>query len=338
MTIYSYSFNKEDPIKQGDIFIKIPYLSLSYLFRFNTNGEHSVENEAKKLIYEVIERDRDIVVETILSSTVCILMSQDCDIENEEDLIFLPLVINKHQNNYKVIKKSLSNESREVYLPKLKSPNLQPVGPFKIKFSEPFKIKKDFIWEKLRDLRIAQLQEYAKLILIRKYTNFYHRIAIDEIIFLENKQIQNYIIDQWNDDDNDEIKMNEIEYKVRYALRKNNRQIDIPKIDFREPIDKQEIITIKSKLNDINSEELVQPLINLCDEILECDNPFEKRSNKETLDNLLYFNSNCFADSYDSIKIKDDESIVELKRRKAIDYFKNQKQHKKISENNHETS
>lgn len=331
-----YNYNKNGPIRQGDLFYHIPYLSFDLLVR-STENNKSIYDQSDEIINEIIETGNDILIETILASTVCILASQDCDIKHSKDLIFFQLSeYNVSEKKIKAfIKADISGSTQFCYFPKLKLPNSKIIGPFRINFTDPIKIPSKLIKNKLRDLRIARIIDSARKFFIGKLTNFFSRMPIDEILFLENKEIQNLITEEWKECEFDKNKMQQRIKEIKYTLTKANRSDDIQKIYFDNPINTEKIERIKQKLLELDLENETEPIIKICDEILNSESELEMSKKNKQLINKLYVEDNCLIIRLNSTEIKkeldekmtqfagDKIKIIQIK--KAIEYFEKDK-------------
>lgn len=264
MVVYDY-VTEDAPIRQGDIFEKIPFLSFNLIVRRN-----NIIDNTEKILDEIIETGQPTLIETYIDSTVCILASQDCDIENNFDLIFLSLEeYEKHEvENYKQVDEIITQTTREFYLPPIKLEDDKFLGPVKINFFEPIKLPSKLIKNRLKDLRIASLKKPILDIFIDKLKFFFSRIAMDSIMFYDNSQLQQKILADWkNSEIPPEIKLEKMK-EIAYTLKKISRENDCSEIYFEEPVDTQKVERIKVKILDLNLGDKVKNLIQLCDKIL----------------------------------------------------------------------
>lgn len=267
MVVYDY-VTEDAPIRQGDIFKNIPFLSFNLIVRRN-----NIIDNTEKIIDEIIESGQPTLIETYIDSTVCILASQDCDIENDFDLIFLSLEEYEKRNveNYKQIDDIITQTTREFYLPPIKLDNDKFIGPVKINFFEPIKLPSKLIKNRLKDLRIASLKKPIRDIFIDKLKFFFSRIAMDSIMFYDNSQLQQKILEDWkNLEIPPEIKLEKMK-EIAYTLKKISRENDCSEIFFEEPVDTQKVERIKVKILDLNLGEKEKNFIQLCDNILSLD-------------------------------------------------------------------
>jgi len=336
MAIYR-QFEKRYPVQQCDIFRNIPYLSFDLLVRVGKKGENAITDNTEDIINEVINTGNTILVETFIGSTFCILASQDCDIENDEDLIFLLLEELKENEikNYKDIDKALIKPTRSLYLPKIKVDE-KSFGPFKVDFSEPIKIPTKLIKNKLKELRIAKISDSAKKVFISKLNNFYARFPVNQIIFYENEHIQNYLIGIWNKAElSEENKLEKIE-EIKLILASNERSTDIKNIYFEKPVDSHYVKEIRKKLIELNFGESDSELVNICDNILKIsetnfDNLKEQQHIFELLKKKLYVEDGSLINKISSEdwlinftkRLSDfrDDEIIKIKAEKAKEYF-----------------
>ena len=79
-----YLFDFDENLYQGDIFKNIPYLSFDILISSDYKTSRLLDDERVQLIDEITETGEELIVKTILSTTLCILASQDCDIEQTD--------------------------------------------------------------------------------------------------------------------------------------------------------------------------------------------------------------------------------------------------------------
>ena len=305
MVIYK-QFKKRYPVQQGDIFRNIPYLSFDLLVRIGKKGEKAITDDTEDIINEVINTGNTILVETFIGSTLCILASQDCDRENDEDLIFLLLEELKENEikNYKDIDRALIKPTRSLYLPKIKVDE-KSFGPFKANFTEPIKIPTKLIKNKLKELRIAKISDSPKKVFINKLKNFYARFQINQIIFYENEDIQDYVIIIWNKAElSEENKLEKIE-EIKLILESNERSSDIKKIYFEKPVDIHYVKEIRKKLIELNFGESDSELVNICNNILKIneinlDNLKEQQHIFESLKKKLFVDDDCLVNKINS--------------------------------------
>ena len=297
MVVYRY-FDEDHPIRQGDIFKNIPYLSFDLLVKASHKKKEMLDDETENLFEEVIENGKNILVETYLQSTLSILASQDCDIENDEDLIFF--ILEEYENadftNYKNVKQELTTSTRSFYLPFLII-NGKKIGPLKVNFSEPIKIPNKLIKHKLKSLRVAKLIDSVKKTFTAKLSNFFNRIAVTELIFYENELIQEYIYEIWmNPEITDEEKQEKIG-EITVILKENEREADLSFLYLERPVDTNFVNNIKKKYIELHFGQEDQDINDLCDSIINIENVkydtlVNQQSEFNELINLLFLNEN----------------------------------------------
>lgn len=297
MVVYRY-FDEDYRIQQGDIFRNIPYLSFDLLVKASHKKKEWLDDETENIFEEVMENGKNILVETYLQSTFSILASQDCDIENNEDLIFL--ILEEYENvdftNYKNVKQELTTPTRSFYLPFLIFAG-KKIGPLKVNFTEPIKIPNKLIKHKLKSLRVAKLIDSVKKTFAVKLSNFFNRVAVTELIFYENELIQEYIYEIWM---NLEITDKEKQEKIReitVILKENEREPDLSFIYLEKPVDINYVINIKKRYKELHFGQEDQEINELCDSIINIDNikhdilVNQQREFNELI-NLLFLNDN----------------------------------------------
>lgn len=345
MTIYDLDYDKNFPIQQGDIFKNIPYLSFDLLVRSSYSKKDPIVDNTKDILNEIFDKGNSVLVETFVSSTLCILASQDCDIEANEDLIFL--ILEKFRpgsiSNYKEVDRNLLKPTRYLYLPELQI-NGTNLGPFKVIFSELIKIPSRLIKDKLKGLRVAKIVDPAKKIFANKLKFFFGRLPIYQIIFYDIGQIQNYIYDLWrNSKLNERIIKEKIE-EAKLILSKNGRTDVISEIYHDKPVDVEFIEIIKKNLDIIGAE---AELLALCDGCMKFSITIpstlrDQLENYKLLIEKIYFSEDNLINKLESevwldnlyMKIKeeatDDYAINKVKS--AVDFFLKKK---KKFENKH---
>ncbi|MFX1295485.1 MAG: hypothetical protein ACFFD2_11635 [Promethearchaeota archaeon] len=241
MTIYIYEFDENEPIRQGDIFTNIPYLSYDLIVKSTYEDDKPLYNQNIEILSEVLKKGVLTQVETFISSTTAILASQDCDIRKDLDLIFFPLEkIKSFQAN--TIISDFNSKVRDTvvkfYLPKLNHPKLKTLGAFFAKFRIPLVIPYNLIIENIKHCWVARIKEPPRRFYIGKLTHFFSRPPIDEIIFGEIDEIIEYI-ERYKTKATNEIKRREFIKKVKEikrALKSANRSEDLSKIPFDDLI------------------------------------------------------------------------------------------------------
>jgi len=337
MVIYIYDIG-DAPIKQGDIFKNIPYLSFDVLVRSSPIFKDSLENEAFNIIEEIIHEGGEILVETIISTTLCILASQDCDITHENFLIFYPLEIYQKPKDFKSLINEIRDSTQSVYLPSIDLPNSSKIGPFRVKFREPIKLPKNLITKHFKELRIARIRETGRKVFIGKLTNFYSRLPIDDVIFLENNEIEQFLVEEWKKTKKDNVKMSDLKKNIKWSLTENNRGNDIDEIYFDEPIDFKIIEDIRINLNRIQFMKDTKTFLELCEEFKGIESLREQKQKYDQLKNRLYedddnlvslINSEIFQETFlekiEKFRSKDIKTADNAE--KAIKFLKNIKKY-----------
>lgn len=222
-------------MKQGDIFCNLPFLSFDLLVKSTYKDDKPIVDQSKEIIEEILRKGETIQVEAFVASTWGILANQDCDIREPYDLIFLPL----KEISPSVANKTLSffnnkvrNTTRFFYLPVIKTPSSRNVGPFHVQFNMPFIIPYREIKDNLADCWVARITEPSRRMLVGKLTHFFSRPPIDEIIFAENYEIENYIKNFYKNNKANEIKVLEKIEEIKNVLRICGRKEDADSIDF----------------------------------------------------------------------------------------------------------
>ncbi len=297
MVVYRY-FDEDHRIRQGDIFKNIPYLSFDLLVKASHKKKEWLNDETENLFEEVMENGKNILVETYLQSTLSILASQDCDIENDEDLIFF--ILEEYENadftNYKNVKQELTTPTRSFYLPFLIIDG-KKIGPLKVNFTEPIKIPNKLIRHKLKSLRVVKLIDSVKKTFTAKLSNFFNRIAVTELIFYENELIQEYIYEIWmNPEITDEEKLEKVR-EITVILKENEREPDLSFIYLERPVDTNFVNNIKKKYIELHFGQEDQDINDLCDSIINIENVkydtlVNQQSEFNELIDLLFLNEN----------------------------------------------
>ena len=243
-TIYKYQDMIENDllISQGDIFCNLPYLSYDQLIRSGPDILDKFQNEKDEILTILLKNGGQLQVEGFIDAHWGILASQDCDILPNKDLIFFPLeptkILLPSQNIIKDIDAKIKDTTRRLYIPKISPPDdSRSYGPFEIIFHNPFNVPHNLIIENLKHCWKARIIEQARKIFIGKLYHFYSRIPIEEIIFLENKEITEYFNKGWKNfwktkkdlDEKFQEKITRIK-QVRDVLRLVKREQDLQNI------------------------------------------------------------------------------------------------------------
>lgn len=279
--IYKYKLNPEEPkIMQGDIFKNLPIISNDLLVRVKPQEKRRVKDDKKEIMNEVINSEEFIIAESIIYPSWGILASQDCDIKEDYDLIFYPLIKATSPEYWNYIEeflvKGVRNTTRRYYLPEMRTTDNSIIGPFYAIFQNPFIIPYNIINEpeRYRKMWYARIMEPARKILVGKITNFYSRTPMDEYIFLSNSQIELFLDQNWKNlwSCNLEPKiLDGIISKItaiKDALLYNQRQKDISRIFF---LDTRLIQEIKKHLLNLFYDNCAHKLIKCCENILNGD-------------------------------------------------------------------
>jgi len=336
MVVYRY-FDEDHRIRQGDIFKNIPYLSFDLLVKSSHKKKEWLDDETENLLEEIMENGKNVLVETYLQSTLSILASQDCDIENDEELIFF--ILEEYENidftNYKNVKEELTSPTRSFYLPFLNIEG-KKIGPLKVNFTEPIKIPNKLIKHKLKSLRVAKLVDSVKKTFAAKVSNFFNRIAVTELIFYENELIQEYIYEIWmNPEITDQEKLEKFR-EITVILKENERESDLSFIYLEKPVDPNFVKNIKKKYKDLHFGQEDQEISNLCDSIINIENfKYDTLVNQQSkfniLINLLFLDENSLLKKINTSKWKENfevnlrkEDLEDYKRvaaEKALSFF-----------------
>lgn len=239
MTIYDYNFDENMPMKQGDIFSNLPYLSYDLLLKSTYEDDKPTIDQSDELISEILKTGDIIQVETFLASTWGILANQDCDIRDPYDLIFLPLKeispsVAVSTLNY--FNKRVRDTTRFFYLPAIKKPSIGNLGPFHAQFNMPFTLPFNQIEKNIKSCWVARIKEPSRRMLVAKLTHFFSRPPIDELIFAENQEIENYIKNFIKKNKQDKEKIIEKLEEIKRTLHACGREKDIAKISFEKLI------------------------------------------------------------------------------------------------------
>lgn len=308
-TIYKYRemIENELLISQGDIFCNLPYLTYDYLIQSSPNLIAKFQNERDIILSTILRKGGKIQVEGFIDSHWGILASQDCDILPNKDLIFFPLEETKSLlNSQKItenIDNNIKNTTRRLYLPIISPPNTKKkYGPFDIIFHNPFNVPYNLIKDNLKHCWRARIIEPARKIFIGKLSHFYSRTPIEEIIFLENREITRYFSDNWKEfwketEEEFQKKANRIK-EARKVLKFVKREQDLNKIFY---FDRELISNIKDFLTNIYWYKNAKDLIEKCNDLTL------KIENEPNVANSM------FKDLINEFIIKEDSLLVEWK-------------------------
>ena len=202
ITIYEKSDSIDiNEVKQGDIFKNIPYYCPDFLKRSQFNQDlGKLKDESIDIFSNVMKTGGVELVESIIFPTWAILASQDCDIREGYDLIFYPIVKYKepleHDDFKKFVEKDIRDWNRYMFLPKnyIEKPE---IGPFRILFQSPFYISYEIIEKNLRYSWVSHINKSAIKVFQGKITHFFTRTPIDELIFLDRNEIEEYFKQKW---------------------------------------------------------------------------------------------------------------------------------------------
>lgn len=202
--ILAYNCQKEINIKeiqQGDIFRNIPYYSPDFLLKSSLNKTNiEITNEVEDIFKDIIKKGSVINAKSIIFPTWAILGSQECDIRGGYDLIFFPLVkyteLEKQDEFVKFIEKDIQEWTRYMYVPKSDLADNR-FGPFRVLLQNPFYISYEIIEKNLKHCWATHIVEKAKRVFVGKITNLFTRTPVDELVFIEFNQIENYFQEKW---------------------------------------------------------------------------------------------------------------------------------------------
>lgn len=201
-----YIEEKPKIFAQGDIFKNIPYMSLDVLRSVDSTPKDIKLDETKEIIKNICMNGGTQLIKTFIASTMCILISQDCDVVNKHNkrdtyYTFLPLESIPEAKSYtfKQIDNIIRKEKFNCYLPELIKENDSVFGPYKIRFEFPISIARKDIEPYLKENWIARIPSFTKQLLASKYSQFYIRPAIDEVMYMNLRQINDEIQEIWND-------------------------------------------------------------------------------------------------------------------------------------------
>lgn len=324
-TIYKYGTENELPISQGDIFCNLPHFSYDFLVRSEPNVTQKFDDESKEILEDILKNGGKIQIEGFFYCQWGILVSQDCDIRPNKDLIFLPLIPTESLLNVDNIVQTVENEiiksTRRLYIPKINPlDDENSYGPFEIVFHNPFNVPYDLIFKNLKFCWKARLIEQARKIFIGKLSQFYSRTPVEEFIFLENKEITKYLISEWKSfwkeksEKNFKKQIVKIEQLVDVLISVKRLQ-DLDKIFY---FDSELIEKIKDFLFCIkwfnNAEELLTLISKIKNNILE--NP--KKANKafEKLIEKYIIIENCYYEKWVHFLEENDNKIKEIRKYK----------------------
>ena len=277
-TIYKYRdmIENELLISQGDIFCNLPYLTYDHLIRSGPDILDKFQNEKDEILTSILKNGGQVQVEGFIDAHWGILASQDCDIRSNKDLIFFPLeptkTLYKSQNIIKAIDENIKDPTRKLYLPRISPPNGgRTYGPFEIIFHNPFNVPYNLINDNLEHCWKARIIEQARKIFIGKLFHFHPRIPIEEIIFLENKEITKYFTKDWevfwkdkkDPEEKFQERINRVS-QVRDVLKFVRREQDLQNIFY---YDLELLTNIKSFLEYIPWFEDAEELIKKCKKV-----------------------------------------------------------------------
>lgn len=323
-TIYKYRdmIKNELIISQGDIFCNLPYLTYDHLIRSSPNILDKFQNERDEIFTKILQNGGQVQVEGFIDAHWGILASQDCDIRSKKDLIFFPLeptkTLYKSQNILTAIDENIKNTTRKLYLPRISPPNRNKTyGPFEIIFHNPFNIPYNLIYKNLKNCWIARIIDPARKIFIGKLSHFYSRIPIEEIIFLENKEITKYFIKSWKnfwgskEDQEDRFQAIITRIKqVKDILKLVKREQDLNDLFY---FDIELLNNIKSFLACILWYENAEELMSKCNQVkenIEKDPDFANSIFKEIINEFI-IQDDCFMNNWEEF-FKTNE--IEIKR------------------------
>lgn len=194
--VFKKNLHKKE-VNQGDVFKNLPYYTHEIL-RTNTI---SLDNAAEKILSNIIKKNEPILVESIINPTWAILASQSCDIRDNYNLLFFPIVKTKipEDSLIEFIDKKMREKTRRIYLPKIILNEQEVFGPFEVLFQNPFVVPYNVIVDDLNSCWVAHIKEPARKIFIGKLTEFYSRTPMDEWMFLENDQMEKFIQYKWKE-------------------------------------------------------------------------------------------------------------------------------------------
>jgi len=252
----------------------LPFFDYDLIFKSEPNILDKFKNERDKIFNNIIQNGSVIRIEGNYKPVWGILATQDCDIALKEELTFF--LLNKikkiDENISSQIRGKIINSTRKLYLPKLDLNKSKQYGPFEIDFKTPFNITYDIILKNLQNCWKARIIESARKVFLGKLSNYFLRPPVDEIIFLENYQIINYISTIWKDFWDKKSRKNEILFK--YCLNKViniintliyvKRANDISKIFY---FDLELISRVKNILVNIEWFKDAKSLISFCSDI-----------------------------------------------------------------------
>lgn len=202
--ILTYKSNRAINIKeiqQGDIFRNIPYYSPDFLLKFSLNEiNEDITNEVGLIFEDIIQNGNVINTKSIIFPTWAILGSQKCDIRKGYDLIFFPLVkykeIDEQDELVNFIEKDILEWTRAMYIPKNDLEDNR-FGPFRVLLQNPFYISYEIIEKNLEHCWATHIVEKARRVFVGKITNLFTRTPVDELVFIEFNQIENYFQKKW---------------------------------------------------------------------------------------------------------------------------------------------
>ncbi|MBD3351073.1 MAG: hypothetical protein GF364_06270 [Candidatus Lokiarchaeota archaeon] len=243
-------------IQQGDIFINIPYFSYEIIQKvIPQNQIKKITPDKTDIIENLMKEGGSQYIKGFISTTLTILITQNCDIQNKDILIFLPLSESEIQKEekYKEVKKHLRDNTDRAYLPKIEIYD-KYFGPFFVKFDNPICLPKKIFnqFDSLKKNRIARLPDYSNKVVISKFNQYFARPPIDDYIYYDLQQLNDYI--------NEEIvekyyqepeKIRSAKQNIEKALKDNGRGSIL-----------KDLIWIKLPKNLANLKDQIQKFVN----------------------------------------------------------------------------
>ncbi|MFW9972114.1 MAG: hypothetical protein ACFFDF_18130 [Candidatus Odinarchaeota archaeon] len=339
-TIYRYRDRIENDllISQGDIFCNLPYLTYDHLIRSSPDILDKFQNEKDEIFASILKNGGQIQVEGFIDAHWGILASQDCDIRPNKDLIFFPLELTKplieSHDILNAIDINIKNTTRRLYLPKITPPNgKRTYGPFEIIFHNPFNVPYNLIVDNIEYCWRARIIEQARKIFIGKLSHFYSRIPIEEIIFLENREITKYFTKNWKDfwgykkdlAEKFQEKINRVS-QVRDVLKLVGRQQDMQNIFY---YDLELLTNLKRFLEYIGWFENADELINKCKEteLNVKERPDVSNSIFKYIINEFIIQENSFLDKWKEFFRTNESNIkkIRIENKKILGIFPDDK-------------
>lgn len=315
-----YILDKPKVFAQGDIFKNIPYISSEAFISVNANPKDMSITETKEIVKEICQNGGSKFIKTFISSTVCILITQDCDVVNEQKnreayYTFLPLESfpDAKEMNYNQVDDIIRDENYNCYLPEIKLPN-KTVGPYKIRFEFPIYIKKSEIEPYLLNNWIARIPFFTKQLLNSKFSHYYIRPAIDEVMYMNLNQINQKIQKIYNDEILTEGEKARKINEFQDALKLSNRENEFEEIIWIG------IKSLKSYIKQINSKirtvkfEKAQDVIDICEIVKNSKNHLEIKDKFIEIYKILYLSPNPIISEEFECKY----NFEEIKRKKYM--------------------